>query len=184
MTRVPSITFRAIYALVVLPLITAGCAIGHYYGSISGQVVDKETREPLEGAAVVAVYNVSISTLGGPVIKPVDWQETKTDAKGAFTLESRFVFHPKFGIGYYEGDPEIYVAKPSYGEYGYHPQAALEQSKGKTVYVLPQLKSREDRLRWNSWRPFERAQLPYFLTLLNEEGSSLGLAPLRIEVKQ
>ena len=33
-----------------------GCALYHHYGPYYGKVVDAETKEPLGGAAVLAVY--------------------------------------------------------------------------------------------------------------------------------
>ena len=44
--------------LIISPL-SAGCANVHDYGAYYGKVVDAETKEPLEGAAMLAVYYTS-----------------------------------------------------------------------------------------------------------------------------
>ena len=101
MTRTPLASGCTAALLFLLTVTMGGCAIGHYYGSISGLVVDKETREPLEGAAVVAVYTVTLGSLGGSTTSEVEWQEVVSDAKGTFALPGHLVFSPRFGLGGY-----------------------------------------------------------------------------------
>src|SRR4030043_763483 len=54
--------------------------------AFEGKVVDAETKEPIEGAAVLAVYYESTISVAGSGYYAVDAQETLTDANGEFKI--------------------------------------------------------------------------------------------------
>jgi len=55
-----------------------------------GKIIDHETKEPLEGVVVVAIYSTSdvIGGPGGPSGRDIGARETLTDENGFFTLPS------------------------------------------------------------------------------------------------
>ena len=61
-----------------------------YKPEYKGQVIDAETGEPIEGVAVVAVYNAR-NVIGGPAGPnswEINWRETQTDENGYFRIPS------------------------------------------------------------------------------------------------
>ncbi len=58
----------------------------HHVGSFRGKVIDAETKEPIEGAAVVAQYHVLLLTPLGSRSHPIDVQEAVTNKDGEFLM--------------------------------------------------------------------------------------------------
>jgi len=56
-------------------------------GPYVGRVIDSETREPIEGAVVLAVWNSVRATVAGGISTYYDAEETVTDANGDFRIE-------------------------------------------------------------------------------------------------
>lgn len=91
-----------------------------YYSAapLGGRVVDEETREPIEGAYVVAVYVLNIGMEGGSRT-PLHYEETVTDHEGRF----HFNGFEKKSVPYERatrnailgaGDPRVYVFSKGY----------------------------------------------------------------------
>lgn len=121
------------------------------YRSLSpfkGKVVDSDTKKPIEGAVVLALYYYEIYGVAGADLILKDGQETLTDENGEFELPRTrrwFVLHR----GYPEGTLEIF--KPGYGLLGDKRSKAIGDNKSwptpnkYIVYQLPKLKTIEER---------------------------------------
>ena len=71
---------RAMFLL--LALACSGCA-----GTLTGQVLDARTGQPVARAVVLGVWTKAAGLPGLPHTEVVDVSETETDAQGRFTLE-------------------------------------------------------------------------------------------------
>ncbi len=91
-----------------------------YYSAapLGGRVVDKDTREPIEGAYVVAIYILRMGMEGGSST-PLHYEETRTDHEGRFHFDG----FKKKRVPYERAtrnailsteDPRIYVFTESY----------------------------------------------------------------------
>jgi hypothetical protein len=133
-----------------------------------GRIIDADTREPIEGAAVVASWSEERATIAGPTGRLKDVKETLTDKNGEWVIKG-----PKGRIGgdtlamftfftgmYYTEPPLFIVFKPGYCS---HPNGfSIESCKGKIkpenrdklangeTVELPRLENREDRRRNSS----------------------------------
>lgn len=181
---------KPLLLFVIVPLI-AGCLPGrlvYHSESYRGRVVDAETRRPLAGAAVVAVWHQETVVLlvgHGPALDYHDALEMVTDTLGEFEFPERTQFtlfgkilEPKF-VAYYSG----YVPYPTLGT---QPQGdALDLAYQHRVFEieLPKAKTREDRGR-QADRPLHldhrvpEGKTPTLMTLINKERQDLGLRPI------
>ena len=79
-----------------------------------GMVVDAVTKEPIEGAVVVAVYNKDVFGPSGGYTSVVKVKETLTDENGKFFFSAfSTIIHP-FSIEYYA---TFIIYKPGYGNF-------------------------------------------------------------------
>lgn len=73
--------------LIIMIASTAGCL--YHKPEFSGQILDKETKQPIEGAVVVAVYNKEYMGVGaGANTKIINVRETLTNSDGKFHIPS------------------------------------------------------------------------------------------------
>jgi len=99
-------------------LLVAGCSSTYADGPYRARVVDLETKQPIQGAAVVAVWVKESGILVPHPIETIeDVQETVTDENGEFVFESYKGTPP----GPFEelGKPIFTIFKPSYQVYGH-----------------------------------------------------------------
>jgi hypothetical protein len=157
----------------------------YYLSSFEGKVVDADTKEPVEGAAVLAVYYKVGATIAGSVTHAVDAQETLTGPDGQFKIPSKAGrsddYHGKL-------ECNLIIFKPGYGLFPDHKlsKAVGENDSWPTpekyiVYEIPKLKTKEERLSNIPCRP----EIPYdkmklFVNSINKEHVNLGLRPLTI----
>ncbi len=126
---------RAVIRILIAALLLVGGAIPahawliYHKPAFRGRVVDAETKAPIEGAVVVAVYNVRVC---GPLFLPEcgpvagDVQEVLTDRNGAFDVPSHTFFHPwPFALG--AENTDFIVFKPGYGSF---PNWRVQPPKG------------------------------------------------------
>lgn len=113
-----------VYTLFLFFITTSAMAssgwVIYYESGFKGKVIDAETFDPIEGAVVVATYNVTIL---GPLESgsgTADVQETLTDSNGEFHISSNIFFYLwPFTLGGQE--TRFIIFKPGYGTYpGYH----------------------------------------------------------------
>lgn len=178
--------------LVVLFLPTGSKAAGPW----KGQIVDKETGKPIEEAVVLAVWMKATGifhTTGGSEF--YDSEETVTDAEGHFFIHARqtWTLNP-FSRIY---GPEFYILKSGYGRWQFRDfdkwglkdaMVSAERTRAEwrrftaegSVLELPQLKTREERLRMSSYMAYQvpANRMPKFLEAINKELASLGLQPV------
>jgi hypothetical protein len=161
-----------------------------------GKVIDYDTREPIEGAVVVAYWDEGRATLAGQDTRLKDVKETLTDKNGEWSItgpkgkphDPNPIFSFLTGI-HYTRTPQFIIFKPEYCSWpqGFFIEACKDKlnpggngevAEGKQI-ELPKLTAREDRLKslpgpvagegaWEKQREFIR--------LLNEESRKLGLS--------
>jgi len=154
-------------------------------GPYRGQVIDAETKAPLEGAVVVALWRRNRVYPFHSVSENYAVRETVTDADGRFVLDTKDVeegaprrtYHPEFLIFQtgYGSFPRKYVSPRGYiGGLFERPGAIVE---------LPRLRARDER-RKHLWlfgphsysdKPFR--ELPEFMRRINAERTEIGLEP-------
>ena len=175
------------FIMLMLPLLS-GFAFYHRYGPFMGKVIDVETKEPIEGAAVLAVYYTYSSTVGGRVSHYTNAQEAVTDAKGEFRIPPLKDFTFKL-FGHHDEQVRFTIFKSGYGAFGgtsqsqgvfidgmKSPNSFLPQDK-HILIELPQLKTKEE-IRWNL--PSIEPNAPHskqrnLIKLIDEERIKLGL---------
>jgi amino acid transporter len=162
-----------------------------YLEPCRGKVVDKETKRPIAGASVVAIYHVAFPTVAGTVTIDVDAQETKTDEKGEFHVKSKWYLFSKR-----KGDPyaEIRAWKPGYSwdsrwwENWANAYWCLDEWSSLRmgnppywVYELRKLDSMGERenilggLWFGSPSVHPKIKTPYFAELYKKEEECLGI---------
>jgi len=173
-------------ALVILPLGT-GCAIVKHYPPYYGRVIDTETKEPLEGAAVLAVYLTQKPSPGGPVLFYREAQETVTDKNGEFKIPSLTLTNFKF-LHFFQSYPDFTIFKPEYGCYPWHKDVKprVLPAKQYVTIELPRLKTREERLlnTDNFPRSVPDEKMKKLIELNNIERINLGLDPTHTREKK
>jgi len=168
--------------IIFFPL-SAGCAITKEFGPYYGKVIDAETKEPIEGAAVLVVFYTESYGPAGAITHYADALETATDKNGEFNFPPHritlfrplqgWVKHGYFtifrpGFGHY---PESKVVKPMFVPNGSLPKDQY------IIIELPKYKSKEERL--NVLGPRINFDIPYekqkrFIELINQELENLG----------
>ena len=153
-------------------------------GPYHGKVIDKETKEPIEGAAVLAVWWKRTAMIGHPMESVHEAQETVTDAEGNFTIAGAWTvsLNPFSRID----EPKFTIFKPGYKAYSglLVPSAEgrptrLHEKDGKMIVELQELKTREERLR-NMGSVFipsdvPKEKYPHLIKLKEIEDMNLGL---------
>lgn len=177
-------TFYILVSLIIILTASHAFAGGwliYHDGPYKGKVVDAETNEPIEGAAVVAVWYLErYGGAGGPVAKFFEAKETMTNKKGEFGIPSISGFHwwPFASLD----KPKLIIFKPgyfSYKEYNY-------QIREGNVIKLPKVKTREDRskaLPDIGYAEYEgadditppRKKIPKIVDMIEREQNELGL---------
>lgn len=168
--------------LIFYPL-SANCAITKEFGPYSGKVIDAETKEPIERAAVLVVFYTESYGPGGAIIHYADALETITDKNGEFEFPSHRVtlFRPLQG---WLNHGHFTIFKPGYGHYPdsegvspmFVPNGTLPEDKPVTI-ELPKLMTKEKRE--TNGLPRIRYNIPYkkqkaFIDIVNTEREFLG----------
>jgi hypothetical protein len=178
--------------------------------TFKGKVIDVDTKEPIEGAVVVAKWLQERATIAGPSSELKDVKEALTDKNGEWVIKGpkgrsggdiTAIFTFLTGI-YYTKAPEFIIFKPGYCSWpaGFGIDACkgkikiegdVKSPEGETV-VLPRLRNREDRLKSFSLGPiYPPSDDPrkikeflrkqlQFLRLVDEERRNLGLSEYKI----
>ena len=98
-----------------------GVKMGHAAGwiiywdrSYHGKVIDADTKNPIEGAVVVAIYRESCYGVIQTISGEIGVKEVLTDKEGNFRIP------PFFGVGLpicWHGDTDFFVYIPGYGTF-------------------------------------------------------------------
>ena len=177
---------RSLFFIVAFILLIPASAC-YAAGPWCGKVIDAETKQPIEGAAVVAVWEKNISGPAGTLQYFLDAEETATDKNGEFKIPFKIFFSVP-GIRQVKG-PFFTIYKPGYGVFPkqqisprYLPDSLFE-GKGAVV-ELPKYTIKEkrlDALRSADMPEVEvpRKKIPYLLKLINEERKNFGFEPYK-----
>lgn len=182
-----------LFNLSILSIFTAGLFSPMPFrilDSFSGKVIDIETKEPIEGAAVLAVYYKETYTIAGSNSWVIDAQETLTDGNGEFEIPFRMRW-----FRLYRGSTEgrLIIFKPEYGVFPDHKLSnAIGENKswpssGKyIVFEVPKLKTWEERdNNIHFSRPnINNKLMKEFIKSLNMERGYLGYDPFTIDAKE
>ena len=196
-----AISFILILALTVftIPAFAAG--------PWKGKVIDAETKKPIEGAVVLAVWDRNYRTPTGGNSYFYEAKEVLTDKDGRFEIVSYTPINLLPLISYIEG-PFFTIFKPGYGSFPWHRvyppmnippdeffaaetstegEIGWDYEKEKKVKVtfgiveLPPLKTREERIKVlpGSSDPFRNHydKKKEYMKLLSIESKELGLEP-------
>jgi len=163
-----------------------------------GRIIDAETKEPIQGAVVVAMYSVDyyIGPPAGSNPTMIHIKETLTDEKGEFYIPS---YTTPMGPNSYELTTEFIIYKPEYGNYprwqtsppyfvnaddffsGELGTTGEIQRKSKVVSFiygvveLPRLKNEEERARAVPPPPTDKKKdTPLLYNAINEEAKRFG----------
>lgn len=189
--------FVGILIMFFLSIQIAGAGSGwliYYERSFKGRVIDGETKEPIEGAVVVAQYHSNVLGPTGSHTTLIDVQEALTDGKGEFFIPSKTKIIYPLSVG---DDTSFLVWKPGYNrkdiwggyffakEPGTIENRPVHTDKGvelKPVRIgiaeLELVKTKEERRKLMPTRIGELSDFKkqkQFIRLLNEERRSLGL---------
>ncbi len=203
--RKGKIIFIGLIVILLLIVILAHASDRTY----QGKVIDAETKEPIEGAVVVAYWRESKGAFIGTLERLKDVKETLTDRNGKWSIvgpegDDGKIIRPMLSllaIIWATKSPSFVVFKPGYCSWpkGFSidackntikPEGTGQIMEGKTI-ELPKLIRREDRLIATMVGPiisvsdprlqrkFLKKQIE-FLKLLNEEYRDLGISEFKI----
>lgn len=183
--------------ILLLFLINAGYAFAE--GPWKGNIIDIETKEPIEGAVVLAVWERVYRTHAGASSYFYEAKETLTDKEGRFEIPSYMPINLVPIISYMRG-PRFTIFKPGYGSFtmvldkyltGVTKEVYEMELSGKKYRLssglieLPPLKTREERLESQSnalpLGGVPDKKMPKLLSLINAERKDLGLDPTHIK---
>ena len=152
----------------------------YYLAPFEGRVIDADTKQPIEGAAVLAVYDRCLPSIQGSISFSIDAQETLTDKYGEFKIpEAKMWFGGKPRS---PQEQKLTIFKPGYGVLPGHKRSraigvnkSWPPPKKYIVYELPKLKTWEERRLNLPGRPnIPDEKMNIFTSFLNEERTSLG----------
>ncbi len=109
----------SITILILTGMLSGSAAAGwliYHKPEFRGKVIDAETKEPIEGAVVVAIYNAHpiISGPAGGSAYIIKIKETLTDEKGEFYFPAYTTIIQPLSI---EDVVDFIIYKPGYGSY-------------------------------------------------------------------
>lgn len=159
--------------------------LDRYRGPYRGQVIDAETKKPLAGAVLVALWRRDRMYPVHIVTEHYAVREIVADSDGRFLLEAKDI---EDGAPRRVRRPEFLIFMPGYGSFPGFQKAptgftgGVLEGAGSTI-ELPLLVGREERRRHLreisphslSDQPFK--DLPQFMIRVNEEHVAVGLSP-------
>jgi hypothetical protein len=188
-------TFRSLRAFALTLLIATVCfpVASESAGPWRGQVVDKDTGKPLEGAVVLARwekrYTSFVGEMGGN--EYYDSEEIVTDAEGRFVIAARQTWTVNPFSEIY--GPEFFIFKSGYGRWQFRdfdkwwnkdPERERTERERFTadgaLLELPPLKTQQERREFSGHMPLgmPAVRMPKYLEELNRNRQILGLQPV------
>lgn len=163
-------------------------------GPWKGRIIDIETKEPLEGVVVLAVWDRAYRTLAGDNTYFYEAKEVLTDKEGRFEIPSYRPINLLPIISYIKG-PEFTVFKPGYLSLSgrYLDENVIDNpaefKRNEKIYKLapgvielPKLKTRDERLGIISLpTSIPDDKMPKLIELMNKEAVDLGLKPTHLK---
>ena len=191
--RRKKLTWYAIFpfAIILLPILFLAVWFNvpyYYLPPFEGKVLDAETKQPISGAAVLAVYYGEYPSIAGASTYAIDAQETLTDEKGEFKIAE-----VKEWFGEHPGTPveaNLIIFKPGYGAFPRHSGSkAVGENKSwpppkkYIVYELTELKTmeeRDDNLIFVKPIGLPYQKMKNLIKYINQERQALGYTALTI----
>jgi hypothetical protein len=202
---ITTILLTAVLLVLTAPSASASWLIYHK-PEFRGRMIDAETKQPIEGVVVVALYRSHpiISGPGGGSSSIIHVREALTDSNGEFIIPAyTTVIQPNS----YEDRTDFIIYKPGYGSYPHRSQqnriypfdycgpeilfskeiGTREEIQHKSQLIsitygvaeLPRLHTKEERLRATPPRPFEFIKdTPLLHKAINDERKGFGLGPV------
>ena len=175
----------------VLLLLCLNCSFAYAGGPWKGKIIDVETKEPLDGAVILAVWERVYRTPSGPSSSFYEAREVVTNNAGGFEIPSYTPINLLPIISNMRG-PLFTIFKPGYGSVngmalgGYFTGKAQEvqdfEISGRRyryalgVIELPKLKTREERLKIISLpSSIPDGKMPKLIEFINKEAMDLGI---------
>lgn len=165
-------------------------------GPWKGKIIDVETKEPLEGAVVVAVWLKAWRTPAGDNTYVYEVKEALTDKEGRFEIPSYTPIN-LLPILTYMRTPYFIIFKPGYLSIEWHHEkyfleGSIEKPTGEFEWLynkdikyrlapglieLPKLKTREERLRAITYPSGDvrSKDIPLLYKAINDERRRYGL---------
>lgn len=179
--------FEVRFGLAVLTLsslILFACAVPRVAtaaGPWKAQVVDAETKQPLEGVVVLAMWTRHMRTFGGPSQEYYDSEEVLTDREGRFTITARsfFSLNP---LVFFRG-PGFLIFKPGYGHPiwpgGMQREIWPEGNLDSIVIEMPRLRTLKERREYlgvlrGGFLATPREKMPLLERAIAEERRAVG----------
>src|SRR6478672_11949181 len=109
-------TFERLLVLTGMLIGLSGCVGAHMHDSlpIEGWVTDAQTGEPIEGAIVVANWQLVVGGLDGPSERgQLELKETVTDSTGRFYFDG-FSKQVRGGYEIRQANPRLIIFNPGY----------------------------------------------------------------------
>jgi len=193
-------TFVLATVLIMLSSASSFASSASFYysdGPWMGKIIDAETKEPIEGAVIVAIWKKIIPSPTGSSSRFLNATEVLSEDKGIFTIP-RYEAINMIPFCWIEGPDIFTVYKPGYSAFPgpgykyfkYFPNSplrvdrkALEEllKKGITVELL-KLKTQEERIENIPGDPYadiRSNKLPLLYKLKNQERKIFGLEEVK-----
>ncbi len=151
------LVFLSVLVITVFLTITTGCAyIIRYDGPYEGQVIDADTKQPIEGVVVHGIWYKEVPNVAGSSSTFYDAKETVTDKNGEFKI-------PGLGLKIfsYVGTMNFVIFKSGYEHLGYMPWESLKEAgllkeritweSNKAIIPIKKLSLEERRNRFGSY---------------------------------
>ncbi len=177
-----------ITSLIVLVNLTSPASA--FFEPYQGKVIDADTKEPIEGAVVAAIWTREAPYFpSGESVAFKKARETTTDKNGEFSIKP---YHHYSLRPFSELWLRWVIFKPGYGSFPRHPKVkpkgispnglTSKIFRSYTVVEIPRLKTRGERLKsWRSAHPsgiVPNKKIPLLIDALNIEAVRLGLQPI------
>lgn len=138
----------------------SGCALVHLYPTYRGTVLEEGTNKPIEGAGVLAGYDMKDHFPPEANTRYIGYQAALTDKEGKFKIPARLFFN-LVPLAFFDSDVSLTIYKRGYGNfpgsfqvYGLFPgvSRATPAKQGRTEPLL----SRDQFPSWTTvtiWLP-------------------------------
>jgi hypothetical protein len=191
--RQQNLLLLLVFAICMTPM--TGCFVYHE-SAFKGTILDVDTKQPVEGAVVVAEYKKESMGVGaGSISSIIKVRETLTDKEGNFNISSYLTIKFPFT---WKTQSILIIYKPGYanlelGSWHFIGKVMPEEQespwflskelkyklRGAGIVELPKVAKREDRKHaWMDTDIFgaeiKSSDLPILFKMIGEEGCEMG----------
>lgn len=183
-----------LFAIFSLPTYASADWLIYHKPAFEGQILDAETKQPIEGAIVVALYNKRTMGLGaGTLSSVINIRETFTNKDGRFSIPSYTTFIQPFS---WSVNTTFIIYKPGYVSIDgmnledffagrkvgrasqelpwFYNKTLVVRLRSPNIVELSAVKTKEERVRTIPARdPELRKMAPDLIRIINDERSSL-----------